>query len=409
MSILYKNALLVDFETGDSSKVDILVEENKIVEIASKIKADAEVVDLDGNIVMPAFCNCYFKSGEAFYNSYLNAQNSYCNGLQSADGEFTQNIYFGGRTLTVEEKNCVRDFLTYKNLLAGAVYFFDFSNVENLSNVDIISLWKNKLNAVTNRQLSMFASAGALETDDEEKENFSYIEDIAQLEEKQLDNFCVDLKENVIVKVGQNLEEMGKINSKTKSMPSEYIESFGILDNHAIIVGSNCFEKDEISLFSGYDTDFVLLPNDDARSGRRFANLNLLKELNLGIGSGSFAEIDFFAFMRQILSYNSFVMESSNLMDERKVLRMATIDGAKIMGIDSKVKVGNSANFLVLNYKNIFSNDIFKGIIYELSKEDIVYSVVNGKIICKNGVFVMENQAKYDKIKECIRSILRSN
>ena len=102
---------------------------------------------------------------------------------------------------------------------------------------------------------------------------------------------------------------MGEINAKSRKMPSEFLEDFGFLDKKAVIVGGNLFEKDELEIFSSYDTSFILLPNDDARSGRRFANINSLEkfEIPFGIGSGDYAEIDFFSFMRQLLSFNSFV------------------------------------------------------------------------------------------------------
>lgn len=222
--------------------------------------------------------------------------------------------------------------------------------------------------------------------------NITFLEDIDKLSEKMFENVCFNLKDKVFIKFGQNLNEMGNINAIYKQLPSEVLEDFGILDKNAVIVGGNCFEKDELELFGAYSTSFVLLPNDDARSGRRFLNINILNRLNIsyGLGSGEYAEVDFFAFMRELLSFNSFVMENSSLMSEQQALLHATLIGAKILGFDGEIKKGNYANFVALSGKTNY-DDIFKSIVYGMSKQNVYMTVKNGKILQQNGVFAMEN------------------
>lgn len=222
--------------------------------------------------------------------------------------------------------------------------------------------------------------------------NITFLEDIDKLSEKMFENVCFNLKDKVFIKFGQNLNEMGNINAIYKQLPSEVLEDFGILDKNAVIVGGNCFEKDELELLGAYNTSFVLLPNDDARSGRRFLNINILNRLNIsyGLGSGEYAEVDFFAFMRELLSFNSFVMENSSLMSEQQALLHATLIGAKILGFDGEIKKGNYANFVALSGKTNY-DDIFKSIVYGMSKHNVYMTVKNGKILQQNGVFAMEN------------------
>ena len=344
MKIIFKNAQLLDFKKDSLRNVDILVYDDLIEKIGTKIdeKVD-DVVDLGGNIVLPPFSNCFYRSVNALKNSYFEED----------------------KTFDANEKEFARKYMWQKNILSGAVYFYDFS----------------------------------FETP------FSFVENVEKKEEKELEKIAFSLKDKLFLKVGQTLEEMGEINSRSKKMPSEFLEDFGFLDKDAVIVGGNLFEKDELEIFSSYNSTFVLLPNDDARSGRRFANLNSLRKFGIpfGIGSGDFAEIDFFGFMRQILSYNSFVMENTSLLSPKEILEIATLGGAKILGYDGEIREGNFANFILLSYKNILSNDIYKGIVFELSKQDVLKTVKNGKILQENGVFVMENEPIYDKI------FLRSN
>ncbi len=221
--------------------------------------------------------------------------------------------------------------------------------------------------------------------------NVSFLENLSALSPKELDEISFHLKEDVFIKIGQNLNEMGEINAIYRKLPSEVLEDYGILDRRATIVGGNCFEKDELELLSAYNTRFVLLPNDDARSGRRFLNINILKRLNIpfGLGSGEYAEVDFFAFMRELLSFNSFVMENTSLMSAQEALLHATLAGAEILGFNGEIKEGNGANFIVLNGNSLYEN-IFDEIVFGMSKQNVFMTVKNGKILQQNGVFVME-------------------
>ena len=334
MKTIFRNANLLDFESDTLRKVDILVCDGKFEKIGKVNETVGNTFDLGGNIVLPPFVNAFFRSIEAFKHSYIN------------------------RDFDEKEKEIIRKYMEIKNVLSGCVDFYDFS----------------------------FQTP------------FTFLEKIDEVEENELDEVAMKTKGKIFIKVGQSLEEMGEINARSKKMPSEYLEDFGFLDKDAVIVGGNLFEKDELEIFSSYDTKFVALPNDDARSGRRFLNFNSLKKYNLPffLGSGDFAEIDFFAFMRQILSYNSFVMENTTLLSPKEVLEIAT--NAEIFGRKNEIIEGSKANFIVLNKKNILSSDIFKGIVFELSKKDITLTVKEGKILQENGVFVMENGLVYDKI-----------
>ena len=269
----------------------------------------------------------------------------------------------GGRIVMPGFCNC------YLNLARAKANSFNLSNEEILK--------KNVLSGVTFSFL--------------EVKKATFLENLDEYDEKMLDEIGLNLQKKVFVKVGQSLDELGKLNKLHQKLPSEVLEDFGFLDKNTTIIGGNCFEKDELELFSGYNASFVLLPNDDARTGRRFLNINILKRLQIpfGIGSGEFAEVDFFAFMRQILSFNSFVMENSSLMSPKEVLLSATTTGAKILGFDGEIKVGGGANFIVINRSFGYDN-IFKEIVFGKCKRDVFMTVKNGKILQQNGVFAGE-------------------
>ena len=143
-------------------------------------------------------------------------------------------------------------------------------------------------------------------------------------------------------------------------------------------------------------SNFIVVVNDNQMSiaenhGGLYNNLKLLRETN------GQAEINFFEMMRQILSYNSFVMENTSYMTAKEILEIATLKGAEMLGENGEVKEKNKANFLIVKRDERYINP-FNEIVFGKNNNDILFTIKNGKILQENGVFVMENGENYDKI-----------
>jgi len=336
MQKLFKNANLINIESGEVKLLDILIEDDKIYAFGKFDVAD-EIVDLKEDYVLPNFVNVFCDSVAAFEKTY-------------------------GKGVDEQTKTDIANLLKIKNVLAGAV-FNDMSQ-------------DNDHFFVTE-----FAGRG--------EEELSQLSESAALKKGRL-----------FLKVGQDLEELGSVD-KTHQKPLSYVlEDFGFLDRRPIIVGGNCFEKDELELLSQYSCDFCITPHEDGKFGRRATNLVQLRDrFCVGIGSGYAFEIDFFGYMRQILMTQRAMFEDETVICEQEVLKMATSNGSKIMyGNSRQLEIGGAANFIVVRKEVSLYDDIFKSIVWEKSKKDIVMTVLNGEIVQKNGEILMKNLPNYDKI-----------
>ena len=61
---------------------------------------------------------------------------------------------------------------------------------------------------------------------------------------------------------------------------------------------------------------------------------------------------------------------------------------------------------VIKNAKSLY-DDIFKTLVWEKSKRDVVMTVLNGKILQKNGQILMKNCGDYDTIIMDIQEKLR--
>ncbi len=385
---LFKNGVLIDLKSGELSKVDILVENEKITaieewgvieDLSSFNKPGFEIVDLQGNYVMMPFVNAFCDSEKAVLKTY-GREFKFVNELN-----FKQSDADNFKEFTQEDL-CVlaASFIKVKSILAGSIFENDMWFVRSAKIKDIT---KNM-------------------------PNWAYLEEIDKKNENVLDKLCMEVNQNkkrLFLKIGQTLDELGTIDKRFGKQISHVLEDFGLLDKKPIIVGGNCLEKDDLQVLKDYDCSFVVTPFDDAKNGRRLTNLIALKSLDfkVGIGSGESTEIDFFAYMRQLLLHTRALFEDKNILTEKDVLQMSTKQSAKISGISLALKVGEVASFIVIRNEISLYNDIFKTLVWEKSKKDVVMTVGNGEILQKNGEILMKKMKDYDRIKRWINQFTK--
>ena len=98
-------------------------------------------------------------------------------------------------------------------------------------------------------------------------------------------------------------------------------------------------------------------------------------------------------------------------MDADKVLYMATVGGARAMGLtDCDILAeGKLADLIMINLKRPNMqplNNITKNLVYSGSKENVALTMVNGKILYENGEFYIGVQPEevYEKANQIINS-----
>lgn len=372
---LFKNARLVDIENASVEKVDILVDGERIARIAPKIEGNfSKVEDLHENFVMPAFVNMFCNSDEALLTTY---------GLQT-DGQInvneTSNLsnmfkVYGGNGAKGEAFMPVNNFfmMKFKNYLAGAVVVNDFGKF-NLQ---------------------------------ESGKNFKLIQNLENLSETELDLLFEECHQKFklpFLKIGKTLEELGTIDKLYKKTLPNVLEDFGFLDLHPVIVGGNCFEKDELELLKQYDCIFIVTPFEDGKLGIRPTNLYRLKNMDfqIGLGSGNTFEIDFFEYMRLIIMQMRSMFESEEVFSEQDALKLALLGTTKLVE-------GDLANFIVVRNDNSLYDNILKTLVWEKNNHDLIMTVDEGEIVQKNGEIAIQDMPTYDNIKMMTEMLTRRN
>ena len=94
------------------------------------------------------------------------------------------------------------------------------------------------------------------------------------------------------------------------------------------------------------------------------------------------------------------------------MLKIATINGAKALGLEEKIGIieeGKNADIIIINLNDVTTkpiNNIFAEIVYNVKGTNVETTIVNGKVLMENKelLFINEDEV-YKKCEEIIERI----
>jgi 5-methylthioadenosine/S-adenosylhomocysteine deaminase len=107
-------------------------------------------------------------------------------------------------------------------------------------------------------------------------------------------------------------------------------------------------------------------------------------------GAGSTNTLDMFEEMK-VCNYLQKVKNlKSSCINAYQTLQMATINGAKILGLDKQIgsiEEDKKADIIIIDTKSAHLNpinDVYSNIVYSTNGKDVITTIVNGKILMED-------------------------
>ncbi|MDE6870420.1 MAG: amidohydrolase family protein, partial [Clostridia bacterium] len=200
--------------------------------------------------------------------------------------------------------------------------------------------------------------------------------------------------------------------------PGVYLAEQGLFDFGGIAYHFVHPTDGDIKALKERGVSVVSCPASNLKLASGIAPLKKLKDsgLNVALGTDGAASnncLDMFREMFLATGLQKATLVDPTAVDGEEVLKMATVYGAKAMGLESidTIEIGKSADFAMIdmhqpNMQPI--NNPLKNIVYAGSKTNVVMTVVNGVIRYEKGeYFVGEDVEKiYSKCQEISDRIL---
>lgn len=204
-------------------------------------------------------------------------------------------------------------------------------------------------------------------------------------------------------------------NSETEQEVRDCIERYGttptvFLDRLGIFNygggGYHCVHMTEsdIAVFEKHNLSVITNPGSNAKLASGIAPIScfMKKGLNIAIGTDGPASnncLDMFREMFLTTALAKLREHDASAVDADEVLTMATLGGAKAMGLYNcdTLQRGKLADLIVvdLNQPNMQPiNNITKNLVYSGSKENIILTMVNGNILYEKGEYHIGEEPK---------------
>ncbi|WP_040397127.1 amidohydrolase [Anaerococcus senegalensis] len=287
---------------------------------------------------------------------------------------FADMYYFEDQTIKALEKSKMRAQISRGLTLDD----------ENLSKIkENINLYKKFENSQDGR-INIALGPHAVYTTDKK-----YLEEISRVSKEYKIPIHIHLSETKF----ENEECIKRFGQS----PTEVFEECGIFENKTIAAhGVHLTEKD-LDILSKYDVSVVHNPSSNLKLSSGFLDCSKIidRGINLAIGTDSSASNNNLSMFKEI-SIASLVSKYKDPKNLRayEVLKMATINGAKALGMDEKIgslKEGKIADIILIDLNNpnhTPQNNLISSLCYSTFDTDVSYVLINGEIVFDNKKFI---------------------
>ena len=203
----------------------------------------------------------------------------------------------------------------------------------------------------------------------------------------------------------ENKTECAMVEQETGMRNIAYLESVGISGKHVALAHCVHVDSDELNLLSSSGTNVVHCPSSNLKLGSGIAPVKEMLQAGVSVSLGADGaacnnRLDMFTEMRTAALLQK-ALHGPEVLPARQALRMATIEGAKAMGLDQEIgsiEPGKRADIVVLNISVLHATpapiDIASAIVYSAQPEDVQTVIIDGRIVLRDRELLTLDEAK---------------
>jgi 5-methylthioadenosine/S-adenosylhomocysteine deaminase len=173
-----------------------------------------------------------------------------------------------------------------------------------------------------------------------------------------------------------------------------YLDSVGITGRHVALAHCVHLSVDEIETLKTTGTNVVHCPSSNLKLASGIAPIAKLLEEGIPVSLGADGapcnnRLDMFTEMRTAALLQK-VLHGPEVLPASRVLRMATIDGAKALGLDAElgsIEVGKRADLSVVRLDRLHTTparDVVSALVYSAEADDVDTVIIDGQLVMRD-------------------------
>ena len=197
------------------------------------------------------------------------------------------------------------------------------------------------------------------------------------------------------IHLAETKEEVVRIRERYGQTPTEYLYHLGLFEhNHVLLAHAVHLTRRDIGLLRGMRGGIAHNPVSNLKLGCGIAPVcdMLAQGLTVGLGTdgaGSAATLDMFVEMKAAAWLQKADQSDPAVLPARQVLRMATVEGAKLLGIADRVgtlEAGKQADLILIDFQKPHLqplHDPYALVAYSASGADVDTVIIDGRVVMR--------------------------
>ena len=197
------------------------------------------------------------------------------------------------------------------------------------------------------------------------------------------------------IHAAETKSEYVRIQTEQHTTPVKYLDRIGILDENTLIVHGIWLDDDDIEIIAKRRSKVSHNPQSNMKLASGIAPVPSLLNAGVTVGLGtdgcaSNNDLDLFREMDTAAKLHKVNLLDPTVMDARTVLKMATIQGARVLGLQDvtgSLEVGKKADVIVIDTHKPHLTPMYNAtshLVYAARGNDVSHSIINGQPVMED-------------------------
>jgi 5-methylthioadenosine/S-adenosylhomocysteine deaminase len=199
----------------------------------------------------------------------------------------------------------------------------------------------------------------------------------------------------VIIHLAETKDEIRTSREKYRSTPTEYLESLGFWGPRTLAAHGVHVTDSDIKVLARHGVGVSHNPESNMKLASGTAPVQAMQSAGIAVGLGtdgaaSNNDLDMFEAMRQAAFLHKLVSEDPRAIPAPLAIQMATIDGARALGMERDIgslEPGKRADLIVVSMDSARQTPMYDAqshLVYVTRGDDVKTTIVNGRILMRD-------------------------
>lgn len=386
----------------------LAIQAGKIIAILPSEEADANYIATtvkryDRHAVLPGFINCHTHSAMILFRGLaddLELMDWLNNYIWPAEGKWVgEEMVYEASLLSMAEMIrcgtiCYNDMYFYLQATARATEKAGMRGFIGMTVIDVPTAWAKTTDEYFARAREFYDEYKnhALVTPTLAPHSLYTVTESNMLKVKELAD---ELKLKVNIHLQESPSEMALSLDQYNERPLHRLHKMGLVNKDLIAVHMTQINDDDFDILAEHKPNIVNCPESNVKLASGICPVEKLLHLGVNValgtdGAASNNDLDMISEMRSAAFIGKISTSNPKAVSALKALKMATINGAKALGIDhltGSLEVGKAADFIAIDLSPIETQPLYhpvSQIVYAASRNQVTDVWVNGKALMQD-------------------------